>query len=136
MIFYKIIKENTITDVAYGFFKFQTPHYNIVPCEEGEAELLQSSDKQTFYTTDWLKKLPKNIKKEEVIAIRISEQEYEELKQQLEKNIIVALEEEPILLVEETHEDPIQEENKVLTVIELYNKIALLEKEIKELQKK
>ena len=83
-----------------------------------------------------MKKLPKNIKKEEVIAIRISEQEYEELKQQLEKNIIVALEEEPILLVEETHEDPIQEENKVLTVIELYNKIALLEKEIKELQKK
>ena len=83
-----------------------------------------------------MKKLPKNIKKEEVIAIRISEQEYEELKQQLEKNIIVALEEEPILLVEETHEDPIQEENKVLTIIELYNKIALLEKEIKELQKK
>ena len=75
-------------------------------------------------------------KKEEVIAIRVSEQEYEDLKQQLEKDIVVALEEEPIVLVEETHEDSAQEENKVLTIVELYNKIALLEKEIKELQKK
>ena len=83
-----------------------------------------------------MKKLPKNIKKEEVIAIRVSEQEYEDLKQQLEKDIVVALEEEPIVLVEETHEDSAQEENKVLTIVELYNKIALLEKEIKELQKK
>lgn len=135
MTYFKIIKDNLITDVACGFFKFQTPHYNIIQCEEDEAELLQASNKLTFYTTDWLRPLPKNIKKEEVVAVRIPFKEYQEIKAQLDKAIPVAVEEEPILVVEEEiQEEP--QEDKVLTVAELYNKIALLEKEIRNLQKK
>ena len=135
MTYFKIIKNNLITDVACGFFKFQTPHYNIIQCGEDEAELLQSCNELTFYTTDWLKSLPKNIKKEEVVAVRISFEEYEEIKAQLDKEIPVAIEEEPILIIEEENQEEPQED-KVLTVAELYNKIALLEKEIRNLQKK
>lgn len=136
MTYYKIITNNLITDVACGFFKFQPPHYNIISCEEGEAELLQSSNEITFYTTDWLKPLPKNIKKQEVIAISIDESEYNELKMQLGKATSIALEEEIIIIPEEELAEPAQEEIKVLTIAELYNKIALLEKEIQKLQKK
>lgn len=135
MTYFKIIKENLIIDVACGFFKFQTPHYNIIQCEEDEAELLQSNNKLTFYTTDWLKPLPKNIQKEEVVAIRISFDEYEEIKTQLDKEISIAVEEEPVLIIEEeVVEEP--KEDKILTVTELYNKIALLEKEIQNLKQK
>ena len=99
MTYFKIIKDNLITDVACGFFKFQTPHYNIIQCEEDEAELLQSCNELTFYTTDWLKPLPKNIKKEEVVAVRIPFEEYEGIKAQLDKEIPVAENKESKMMI-------------------------------------
>ena len=140
MIYYKIIKENFITDIACGFFKFQPPHYNIVSCDEAEAELLRSSDKMTVYTTDWLRQLPKNIKIQEVVALRITEEEYLSLEEQLKKSVQVALDEEKEIFVEPDiniqEEDKIEEQPKILTIQELYNKIELLEKEIHRLQNK
>lgn len=55
---------------------------------------------------------------------------------QLGKATSIALEEEIIIIPEEELAEPAQEEIKVLTIAELYNKIALLEKEIQKLQKK
>lgn len=134
MVYYKILKNNQVIDVNDKFFRYQRKHMNIVHCDENMAELIQSSDGNNFYMTEWTRPLPKGVHYDWVKAVIISEEEYNSLKEQLElKEAIVV---EPVVepISNEVIEQP-REIEKVVNIRDLYEEIRQLKEELKSLKK-
>lgn len=138
MTYYKIVKNNLIIDVNSMFFRYQRKRMNLVPCDENKAELVQSSDGKTFYTTEWLKPLPEGVHHEFVDVIPISKEEYLKLREELQLNEAIP---QPTIIEEEIKSEPMiideepQKIQKVVNIRELYEEIRQLKEELKSLKK-
>lgn len=137
MTYYKILKNGMIVDVNHLFFRVQEKHKRIVACDSKYAELIGSSDGNEFYTAYGLRQpkyTPSGV--EQVEMHFISEEEYNDLKAQLEdvKEIEPPVVEiEPVSISEPAVEkDP----DPIMTVAEMRTKIAKLEKIIELLMEK
>lgn len=140
MTFYKIIQDNKIIDVNYKFFRYQKRHLNIIACSPEEAQLIQSSDNKEFYSTEWLKPLPNGVHCHKIVQARIiAEDEYNELKKELEISEVLLEPAQPIASMSENEnidEQSIQAPiEQVVNIRELYEKLQLLEKELQSLKK-
>lgn len=136
MVYYKILKNNQVIDVNYKFFRYQRKHMNLVHCEEGMGELIQSSDGKNFYMTEWTRPLPVGVHHEWIKAVIISEEEYNSLKEQLELNEVVvevAQEETPVA-ASESVEQPVEVE-QVVSIRDLYEEIKRLKEELNSIKK-
>lgn len=138
MTYYKIVRNNLIIDVNSMFFRYQRKRMNLVPCDENKAELVQSSDGKTFYTTEWLKPLPEGVHHEFVDVIPISKEDYLKLREELQLNEAIP---QPIIVEEEIKPESIvidekpQKIQKVVNIRELYEEIRQLKEELKLLKK-
>lgn len=136
MTFYKIIQDNKVIDVNNKFFRYQKKYFNIISSSPENAQLIQSSDGKEFYSTGWLKPLPEGISKKVVDAYIISEEEYNELNQQLQvsEEVFEVVQEDVALINDEPQivEQPVEQ---VMNIRELYEKLQLLEKELQSLRK-
>lgn len=135
MSFYKIIKDGQVIDVNNKFFKVLRKHLTPIACEVKDAELIQSSSGE-FYKTSWTNKLPDKLQVEQVIAVLISEEEYNSLKEQLGLDKIVVVEKPITYNIEQ--EEVIQEPKrveKVINIKDLYEEIRQLKEELKSLKK-
>lgn len=139
MIYYKIIKNNTIIDVNNELFCYLPKHKNIISCDKQMAQLIRTSDEKTFYTTEWLLPLPEWAPYyEKVEAIIISKQEYLQLKKDLEVQEIIEIKEdskeepEITIIKEETIETP---QEQPMSATEMRKRIIELENLVKQLLK-
>lgn len=132
MNYYKIIKNNLIIDVNDVFLCYLQKHKKIVKCDLKCAQLIQSSDEKTFYTADWLCPLPKWASHEKVQAELISEEEYLQLKEQLQLDKTIAV---PVLKQEDIEEGEVEElpVEELMSANEMRRKILELENIIKQL---
>lgn len=136
MMFYKIIKNNLVVDVNNSFFCVLEKHHNIVQCKPEDAQLIQSSNGQTFYTTEWLRPLPSRVEYETVRAVVISEEEYLKLKEELKVQEVKIIEEVVTPQQEEVQQEEVHEEESIMTAAEMRNRILELETLIKQLLNK
>lgn len=136
MMFYKIIKNNLVVDVNNSFFCVLEKHRNIVQCKPEDAQLIQSSNEQTFYTTEWLQPLPPRVEYETVRAVVISEEEYLKLKEELKVQEVKIIEEVVTPQQEEVQQEEVYEEESIMTTVEMRNRILELETLIKQLLNK
>ena len=136
MLYYKIIKDNSVVDVNNKFFRILKKHRNIVESESKYAQLIQSSDGKELYTAKWLCPLPEWAVYEKVEAIIISEEEYLQLKEQLQVQEVVEIPEtksEIIINEEEIVEMP---QELPMSAVEMRKRIIELENLVKQLLNK
>lgn len=143
-MFYKVIKNNLIIDVGTSFLRWQKRNSIILGSEVHNANYLQTDNKMV-YETDWLKPPTEGAPRyERVIAVEIDEEEYNNLKIILGKEITIEIpkntEEGKIQTVEEIKILPLDYSSAstlLLSLTEQYNKLleknALLEECILEL---
>ena len=118
------------------FFCYLKKHKNIVKCDLKCAQLIQSSDGNNFYTTEWLCLLPEWANHERVQAELISEEEYLQLKEQLQVQEVVEIPEtksEVIINEEEIVEMP---QEQPMSAVEMRKRIIELENLVKQLLNK
>lgn len=101
MKYYKIIKNTEFIGVGttLNLRRFQTEHQIMLICNETQVQYIQLDD--TLYRANWM--WPENtdsVKYEIADVIRIEKDEYDLLLEAVEKNEEIAIEEEPIVEVE------------------------------------
>lgn len=140
MKYYKIIKNNVVIDVNYSFFQFLPKRHRIVSCEFKDAELIQSSDQEKFYITDWLRPLPENAPYfEKIDAKQITKEEYDELYEKLKigESIESIDEEIKAASLEIAQETEIKiEKEEIMDYTSMRKKIAELESLVNKLLNK
>lgn len=86
-MFYKLVENNIIIGVVTGddFRKYQVKHKRILISDEENAQFVEYKD--VYYYDDWLRALPEGsgITLVPVDIIRIEEEEYNSLKEQLDE---------------------------------------------------
>lgn len=136
-MFYKIIKNNQVIDVNNKFLKLQRKHNILVDTDYKHAEFICSSDESTIYTTSWTSEVQNNKNVQYVEAILINQDEYEQLKQQLELNHVeIEVTEDKQEIVEVIEPKEPQRHFEALSLWKLEKRVTELEKIIAELQKK
>lgn len=139
MTYYKIVKNNEVIDVNNKFFRFLKKRLIPISCTPNDAQVIQSSDGQKYYTAGWMKPVPTQLNVELVKVFIISEEEYNSLKEQLQINEVVITEpvqeEEEVTTTTEIVEQPKEEIQKVVNIRELYEEIRQLKEELKSLKK-
>ena len=137
MKYYKILKDGMRVDVNHLFFRGQQKFGRIISCNPEHAQLICSSDGTQFYTAKGLRMLEKELPNVFEVEMKIiSEEEYNELKAQLEdvKEIMPQIVElEPVPTQKQEVE---KEPEKVMTMTEMWAKITKLEKIIEDLKSK
>lgn len=82
---YKVIANGTVIDANCVFLKYQEKHGILIGCDAAEAQFIQSSDQAKVWRTPWLNPVPEGIGEFETVeAVEISEEEYSEIKAQLD----------------------------------------------------
>ena len=131
-MYYKIIKDNKIVDVNNQFFH----HRKRGPISDSpeKANLIRLSSGE-FCRAPWTAPLPEEADYYPLVnAVLIEEDEYLKLREEL--NLGPVVQEEPVVIKEETAkipDQPIVEEPKVITAADLQAKIDQLEALVKQL---
>ena len=138
MRYYKIIKDNVVIDVNYSFFRLLPKSKKIIACEFRDAELIQSSDQEKFYTVNWLRPLPENpFTFEQADAAQITEEEYNTLYEKLKLGATIQeVNEEIEAAAPEISTDVEKEEEQIMDLASMRKRIADLEAIIKQLLNK
>lgn len=137
-MFYKIIKDNKIVDVNNEFFKLQRKHNLLINTDYKHAEFICSSDGVNLYTTSWTSEPAYGNKNSQYVeAVLIDQDEYNQLKEELQLNHVV------IQTIEDSPEDVVVVEPQkperhveVLSLRRLEERVAQLEKIIEQLLNK
>ncbi len=136
-MFYKIIINNQIIDVANQTLKAQKKPHILVPCEQDECEYVASATTGRFYYSSWTVYVenPFSFAEQVDVIEPIEEDEYNELLQQLSDNTPVVykkeVEFENPTIIEELEEKP-----EVLDTLAMKRKILELEELVKQLLNK
>lgn len=138
MNYYKIIADGNVIDANFVFLKWQKKHNILVGCNASEAHFIQSSDQQKVWRVAWLNPVPKGAGAYETVnAIEITEEEYIELRKQLDLGETVVEIETPI--DPEPNEEDLgsSDDNNetgevVMTAEEMRRKILSLENQLTE----
>ena len=132
-MYYKIIKDNKIVDVNNQFFH----HRKRGPISDSpeKANLIRLSSGE-FCRAPWTAPLPEEADYYPLVnAVLIEEDEYLKLREEL--NLGPVIQEEPVVIKEETAaevpDQPVVEEPKVITAADLQAKIDQLEALVKQL---
>lgn len=135
-MFYKIIKNNQVVDVNDVFLKEQKKHHILLATEPKYAEYLISSDATTLYETSWTVEHSSDIYQAEYIEAEIiSEEEYKNLREQLQLDVIIeVVENEEVaesLIVEPTDVTP-ERKLEILSLQQLIKRVEELEKLVQQ----
>lgn len=135
-MFYKIIKNNQVVDVNDVFLKEQKKHHILLATEPKYAEYLISSDATTLYETSWTVEHSSDTYQAEYIEAEIiSEEEYKNLREQLQLNAVIEVVEneevaEP-LIVEPIDVTP-ERKLEILSLQQLTKRVEELEKLVQQ----
>ena len=133
MKYYKVISNGVVIDANYIWLKWQTKHRILLGCEPHEANYIQSSDQEKVWRVQWLNPVPVGAPTFETVeAVEISEEEYLEIRKQLDDGFEVVVPEE--IPEEEIPEDTTTEvpSIEVMTPEEMRRKIVHLEAALAE----
>lgn len=133
MKYYKVISNGVVIDANYVWLKWQTKHRILLGCEPHEANYIQSSDQAHVWRVQWLNPVPADAPTFETVeAVEISEEEYLEIRKQLDDGFEVVVPEE--IPEEEIPEDTTTETPsiEVMTPEEMRRKIIYLEAALEE----
>lgn len=133
--YYKIYNNNhEVIDVNNQTYRYQNPPGRIIQVD-ANPELISSSDQQYFYTTTWLP-IDHIIPYVSYIESElISEEEYNELREQLDKGIQPIIEEEPVIEEPQESEEPIEEKHeKVFSLLEVQELLSQMTAHINRLE--
>ena len=133
MKYYKVISNGAIIDANYTWLKWQTKHHILLGCEPHEANYIQSSDQSKVWRVQWLNPVPADAPTFETVeAVEITEEEYLEIRKQLDDGFEVVVPEE--IPEEEIPEDTTIEAPsvEVMTPEEMRRKIVYLEAALAE----
>lgn len=133
MKYYKVISNGVVIDANYMWLKWQTKHRILLGCEPHEANYIQSSDQEKVWRVQWLNPVPADAPTFETVeAVEISEEEYLEIRKQLDDGFEVVVPEE--IPPEEVPEDTTIEAPsvEVMTPEEMRRKIVHLEAALAE----
>jgi hypothetical protein len=95
MKYYKVISNGAVIDANHIWLKWQTKHRILLGCEAHEANYIQSTDQAHVWRVQWLNPVPKGAPTFETVeAVEISEEEYLEIRKQLDDGFEVVVPEE------------------------------------------
>lgn len=140
MHYYKVIANGTVIDVNFVFLKWQEKHKILIGCDAEDAHFIQSSDQKEVWRVPWLNPVPEGAREYETVnAVEITEEEYLELKEQLDLGNIVEEPEEPEEILPEEGSDDTGNDDEVtdepvMTAEEMRRKIVSLEEQVVEQQ--
>lgn len=103
-MYYKVMKNNKVIDVLdyLKYFKWQSKHKIMLLTDVSDAQVILSSDENTFWHTETLYMLPDDAPKYDTVEIfEIGEGEYKQLKMFGCKTMDEVLDEYTLLLIEE-----------------------------------
>ena len=130
-MFYKLVENNIIIGVVTGddFRKYQVKHKRILISDEENAQFVEYKD--VYYYDDWLRALPdgSGITLIPVDIVRIEEEEYNSLKEQLDEGDFPAddsLEEEIIVNDNTDDEEPVVVQKTVAQILDEQIKLAAI----------
>ena len=133
MKYYKVISNGLVIDANCVWLKWQTKHRILLGCEPHEANYIQSSDQERVWRVQWLNPVPAGAPTFETVeAVEITEEEYLEIRKQLDDGFEVVVPEE--IPEEEIPEDTTPETPsiEVMTPEEMRRKIVYLEAALAE----
>ena len=127
MKYYKVIANGTVIDANRVWLKWQGKHRILIGCEPHEANYIQSYDQEKVWRVQWLNPVPADAPVFETVdAVEISEEEYLDLRSQLDSGLTpVEPEPEP----EPEYPDPVEPEPEpevVMTPEEMRRRIVEL----------
>lgn len=130
---YKIIKDNYVIDVSNTFLAENSGNHALVSTTEDNIHFLLSSDGKTLYKAPWCYGyIFSKYNAVMVDAVKISEEEFLELKEQLQlEPVVYEPEKEEQVITEETNS-----EQEILDPVEMKKKIIELEKLVQQLLNK
>ena len=130
-MFYKLVENNIIIGVVTGddFRKYQVKHKRILISDEENAQFVEYKD--VYYYDDWLRALPdgSGITLIPVDIVRIEEEEYNSLKEQLDEGDFPtdgSLEEEIIVNDNTDDEEPVVVQKTVAQILDEQIKLAAI----------
>lgn len=128
-MYYKIIQERNIIGIASerDFRRWQSRNGLIVVTNADNAQFVEYNEK--YYYDDWFKALPEgcNIARDLCDIIRIEEEEYNEIKEQLDSGTIPqdeSLDEETEIIDNSPDEEPIVIKKTAAQILEEQIKLA------------
>ena len=134
MNYYKVIADGNVIDANFVFLKWQHKHHILIGCDASEGEFIQSSDQEKVWRTTWLNPPPQEAGEYETVnAVEISEEEYEEIREQLDSGEEVPEPEPPDVSTEPpTEPDEPEESEPVMSAAEMRRIITEQAEKIKE----
>jgi hypothetical protein len=123
-MFYKLVDDKTIIGAVTSddFRKYQVKHKRILISDEENAQFVEYKD--VYYYDDWLRALPENSNFSRVFIdiVKISENEYENLKSQLDEGDMP--EDDSLEEIIVINEEPSNEEEPIIvqkTAVQILN---------------
>lgn len=85
MNYYKVISNGKVIDANCIFLKWQSKHRILIGCDAAEAQFILSYDQEKVWHVAWLNPVPVDAGEYETIeAVEITEEEYLEIRSQLD----------------------------------------------------
>lgn len=134
MNYYKVIENGTVIDANFIFLKWQEKNRILLGCDASEANFIQSTDQNKIWKVDWLNPVDADAGEyEKAEAVEITEEEYIELRKQLDEGL-EPVEPEPTEPTEPEPEipDDTGTGETVMSVEEMRRRISILETALEE----
>ena len=96
MNYYKVIVNGKVIDANFVFLKYQSKHRILLGCDISEAQFIQSTDQAKVWHVAWLNPVPADAGEYETVdAVEITEEEYIEIRSQLDDGSEIDVPDEP-----------------------------------------
>lgn len=133
---YKIIKDNLVIDVSNVYLAENAYNHALIRTSKDNIHFLLASDGVTLYKAPWCyEHITSKYQATPVDAVEITQEEYDQLKQQLQLNytILAELDKPNETIADVSEKEP---EPQVLNVADMQRKIEELEMLVKQLLNK
>ena len=131
MVFYKIIRDESVIDAGFVFLKWNEKRHRMYICDVDEGQFVQSFKGDTIYTAEWLKPAPAEAGTYETVqVVVIDAAEYDELKAYLEDGEDVPVIPVPPEPEPEPEPEPDDEPEHQMTVAEMRQHIVEQDEQI------
>ena len=125
MTYYKILQNGAVVDACYIFLRWVGKHHCLMICEPAQAEYVQSYDHTRVYRDHWLRPVPDGAPAYETAKIVvIDETEYDEIRALLDDGEEVPVDPAPPEPEPVGPDDPVEPDERPMTVAEMREKIT------------
>ena len=136
MKYYKVISNDTVIDANFVWLRWQEKNRIIIGCEAEDAQFIQSSDQKHIWHVVWLNPVPVGAGQYETVeAVEITEEEYIDIRKQLDAGFEVIEPEIPENLATPDNYCNMVFVEPVMTPEEMRFKITILESALEEQKK-